>query len=191
MVEEVNEVQGGEREELRSLIREVIEEYLASERTRSEPAYKAELLEERKRREQLEKRLNELIAENEKARRAAEEAERTAAIKEELRKLGVVKVDLAFRAVKDDIYRTEDGRLVARSAEGELPMRDYLIRFVKENPELLPARVPGGSGASAANEWVGVKSLDLSRIRPGMDPEELNAIRKEVAEVVARTLSGG
>jgi len=37
--------------ELKNMIRSVIEEYSAVERHRAEPAYKAELLDERKRRE--------------------------------------------------------------------------------------------------------------------------------------------
>ena len=42
-----------ESNELRRLMRGVIEEYLTSERTRAEPAYKAELVEEKRRRESL------------------------------------------------------------------------------------------------------------------------------------------
>jgi len=71
------------------------------------------LEDERKRREQLERRLNELVAENKHNRKLAEEAERGSTIRAELQRLGVVKIDLAFKAVKDDIARTEDGRLVA------------------------------------------------------------------------------
>jgi len=177
--------------DLKSLIREVIQEYVSAERSEKEPAYKAELMEERRRREALERRVNELIAENERARRAAAEVERASAIKEELRRLGVVKVDLAFRAVKDDIVRAEDGRLVAKTAEGELPMQEYLARFVRENPELLPARIPGGSGASAGEEGFRIsRGIDLNRIRPGMDPEELEEARKQIAEVISQALKG-
>ena len=57
--------------------------------------------EERKRREQLERRLNELVEENKRSRQMAEEAERSAAIRAELQRLGVAKVDLAFKAVQD------------------------------------------------------------------------------------------
>ena len=58
----------------------------------------------------------------------------------------MAKVDLAYRAVKDEIDRGEDGRLVAQDGA---ELRDYLTQFVGENPELLPARLAGGSGASA------------------------------------------
>ena len=50
--------------ELRSLIRGVIEEFVHAEQVKAEPAYKAELLDERKRREDLEKRVNDLVQEN-------------------------------------------------------------------------------------------------------------------------------
>ncbi len=173
---------------LRSLIRETIEEYLATEKAQAEPAYKAELVEERRRREQLERRVNELIAENERSRRLAEEAERSAAIRDELRRLGVTKVELGYRAVKDDIYRTDDGRLVARTESGEMSLQDYLARFTKENPELLPARIPGGSGASSGADGADEPPVTLDAIKPGMDPEQLNRIRRQVAQAIARTL---
>ncbi len=174
--------------DLRSLIRETIHEYLASEKAKAEPAYKAELVEERRRREQLERRVNELIAENERSRRVAEEAERSAAIRDELRRLGVAKVELGYRAVKDDIYRTEDGRLVARTEDGEMGLREYLAKFTQENPELLPARIPGGSGAASASDGLEEPPISLDAIKPGMDPEQLNRIRKQIAQAISRTL---
>src|SRR5581483_6020006 len=117
--------------ELRSLIRGVIDEFVHAEQVKAEPAYKAELLEERRRREDLEKLVNDLVQENAKSRQLAEEAERNAAIRGELQKLGVVKVDLAYRAVKDDVQRREDGQLVARSGGGDVGLRDYLKQFVQ------------------------------------------------------------
>ena len=123
-------------DELREVVRAVIEEFAQND----------------KRRETLEQRVNELVAENQRARAKAEEAERTSAIRAELQRLGVAKIDLAYRAVKDDIYRSEDGRLVA---QGGSEMRDYLAQFVGENPELLPARVSGGVGTRARGREAG------------------------------------
>lgn len=181
----------GESTDLRSLIRGVIDEFVQAERVKAEPAYKTELLDERKRREELERRVNELVKENERSRQLAQEAERNSAIRGELQRLGVAKVDLAYRAVKDDIERGEDGRLVARSSSGEVPLRDYLTQFVQENPELLPARMTGGSGIGAgpkATPHVG--GLDLDKIRPGMSPEELEKVRQEVSRVASQALRG-
>ncbi len=128
----------------------------------------------------LEQRVNELVEENRRAREAAAAAERSASIRAELQRLGVAKIDLAYRAVKDEAMGIEGAEL-----------KSYLEQFVVENPELLPARVSGGSGASGAkrDEEAG-GSVDLSKIRPGMSQEEMDRVRQEVARVAARTLRG-
>ena len=112
MAEEVNDV--------RSIVQAVIQEFVKAEQSKAEPAYKTELVEERRRRESLEQRVNELVAENERSRQKAEEAERSTAIRAELQKLGVAKVELAYKAVKDEIQRGDDGRLMAQDG-AELP----------------------------------------------------------------------
>jgi len=180
-----------EQPELRSIVRGVIEEFVEAERAKAEPAYKAELLDERKRREDLERRVNDLVQENQVSRRMAEEAERSASVRAELQRLGVGKVDLAYRAVKDDIQRGDDGRLMAKTGQGEVPARDYLVQFVQDNPELLPARIAGGSGMGSepkAGSTTG--GLDLDKIRPGMSPEELEKVRHEVSRIATQTLRG-
>ncbi|HTR35955.1 MAG TPA: hypothetical protein VMH80_08650 [Bryobacteraceae bacterium] len=177
--------------DLRSLIRGVIEEFVQAEQVMAEPAYKTELLDERKRREDLERRVNDLVKENERSRHVAEEADRNSAIRGELQRLGVAKVDLAYRAVKDDIQRDEDGRLIARGASGEVPLRDYLTQFVQDNPELLPARMTGGSGMGSGPKAAShTGGLDLDKIRPGMSPEELEKVRQEVSRVASQALRG-
>jgi hypothetical protein len=177
--------------EVKSIIREVIQEFLDVQRSKAEPAYKAELAEERKRREQLEHRLNELVEENLKSRQRAEEVERGAAIRSELQRLGVSKVDLAFRVVKDDIMRGDDGQLKARTPTGEAPLRDYLAQFVSENPELLPARVTGGSGASTGQRSSqGSGAVDIEKIRPGMTAEERDRVREEISKIASQQVRG-
>ena len=180
-----------EARDLRSIIRGVIEEFVQAQREKAEPAYKAELTEERKRREHLEGRLNELAQENARTRKAAEEAERSSLIRSELHRLGVSKIDLAYRAVKDDIVRDEGGRLVAKGNQGDVGIKDYLTQFVQENPELLPARISGGSGvAPAQKSGPSPSGFDLDKIRPGMNPEELERVRQEVARLASQTLRG-
>ena len=100
--------------DIQAIVRQAVQEFVNNEQAKTEPAHKAELQEERKRREQLERRLNELVEENKRSRKMAAEAERGATVRAELQRLGVAKIDLAFRAVQDGIVRTEDGRLVAR-----------------------------------------------------------------------------
>jgi hypothetical protein len=155
-------------QELREIVKSVVEEFVGVK--------------------SLEAKVNELVAENQRARAKAEEAERSSAIRAELQRMGVAKIDLAYRAVKDDIYRSEDGRLMA---QGGAEMRDYLAQFVGENPELLPARVSGGSGASAGQRsGAESRGVEIDKIRPGMSAEELDRARQEVARVAQQTLRG-
>ena len=177
--------------DLRPMIQGVIEEFVRAQQAKAEPAYKAELLDERKRREELERRMNELVHENQRSRQIAEEAERSTSIRAELQRLGVAKVDLAYRAVKDDIQRGEDGRLIAKGGQGEIPVRDYLAQFVQENPELLPARITGGSGMGSAPKIASSGGgVDIDKIRPGMNPEELEKVRQEISRVASQALRG-
>jgi len=166
-------------DDIREIVQAVVQEFMPQ---------KTELEEERKRREGLEQRVSELIAEAEKSRAKAEEAERSAAVRAELQRQGVAKLDLAYKAIRDEIHRAEDGRLVAPGGGG---MREHVEQFVKENPELLPARLAGGSGAGAGQRSApGEARVDLETIRPGMSPEELDRVRKEIARVASLTLRG-
>ncbi|HXK02898.1 MAG TPA: hypothetical protein VMS37_10875 [Verrucomicrobiae bacterium] len=178
--------------DIQGIVRQAVQEFVNSEHARSEPAYKAELEEERRRREQLERKLNELVEENRRSRKVAEEAERSSAVRAELQRLGVAKIDLAFKAVQDGIVRTEDGRLVARTESGEAPVKDYLAAFVTENPEFLPARIAGGTGMTATQKVPagGRETVDLERIRPGMSAEEMQRVREEIVRVASQTLRG-
>jgi len=173
---------GEEENDIRAIVQSVMQEFLGGQ---------SELADERKRRESLEQRVNELVTENQTARRAAEEADRSSTIRSELQKLGVAKVDLAYRAVKDDVYRSEDGRLMA---QGGAEIREYLTQFVNENPELLPARMAGGSGANAGQRGGGMGGIgggvDLDMIRPGMSTEDKDRVRQEIARVASQTLRG-
>ncbi len=182
---------GQELAEIRLVVHEALEEYtrrLAEER---EPAARGELAEERRRREQLERRLNELAEENGRHRKTAEETERHSAIQAELQKLGVKKVPLAFRVVKDEIFRAEDGHLYGRGENGGVSLKEFLARFVAENPEFLPARIAGGSGASGGNRQEAEDGVvELSRIRPGMSAEEKDRVRREIARLTGGEFGG-
>ncbi len=162
-------------EDIRAIVQSVMQEFLGGQ---------SELAEERKKRESLEQRVNELVTQ-------AEASDRSSAIKTELQKLGVAKVELAYRAVKDDVYRGEDGRLMA---QGGADIREYLTQFVNENPELLPARMSGGSGANAGQRGSGISGMgggvDLDMIRPGMSAEDRDRVRQEIARVASQTLRG-
>jgi hypothetical protein len=174
----------GGGEDWKNTVRSIIQEYVTVERRQTEPAYKTELVDERRRREQLERRVNELVEENKRSRQMAEETDRGAQIRGELQRLGVAKVDLAFKVVKDEIVRTADGNLVAKTSDGERGLRDYLSSFVQENPEFLPARIAGGSGASSPQRAGAVShGIELERIRPGMSADDLQRVREQISQV--------
>jgi hypothetical protein len=176
--------------DIRNVVRAAIEEFVQAQQHKAEPAYKAELQDERKRREGLEARVNQLVEENRKARAAADEADKNSQIRTELQRLGVAKIDLAFKAVRDEIVRSEDGRLLARGAD-QKSLQDYLSGFVHENPELLPARIAGGSGAHAGPRTpTQTSGIDIDAIRPGMSKDDLDRVRKEISKLASQALRG-
>jgi hypothetical protein len=175
--------------DIESIVQRAVQEYMHQDTTKKEPAYKAELQEERRRREQLEKRLNEVVAESKRNRQLAQEAERSSAIRSELQQLGVTKLDIAYKAVQDSIFRGEDGRLVAKTETGEVPAKEYLTGFVTDNPEFLPARISGGSGITGTHKVpIAPSAIDIDKISPAMDKAELERVRQEILRVASQTL---
>ena len=181
---ESNNVQG--------IVQQAIEEYMKQDTARREPAYKTELQEERRRRETLEKRVNELVEENKRSRGVAEEAQCSSAIRSELQRLGVTKVDIAYKAVQDAVVRGEDGRLSARGESGEHSLSEFLTSFVRENPEFLPARIAGGAGIHGSQKApvAPTGAIDLDQIGPSMSKEDLERVRQEILRVTSQTLRG-
>jgi regulator of protease activity HflC (stomatin/prohibitin superfamily) len=55
--------------DVQAVVRQAIQEFVNNEQAKAEPAHKAELQEERRRREQLERRVNELVEENKRSRK--------------------------------------------------------------------------------------------------------------------------
>ena len=72
---------GSTQVDVPTLVRQAIDEFVRADQNKKEPAYKTELQEERRRREELEHRLNDLVDENKRSRQMAEEAERSSAIR--------------------------------------------------------------------------------------------------------------
>jgi hypothetical protein len=178
--------------EVRNIVRQAIEEFVRSEQRQAEPVYKAELQEERKRRESLEARVNQLVEENKRARAAADEADRHAQIGAELQRSGISKIDLAFKAIRDKIVRTDDGRLQAKGQDGK-SLQEFISSFVQENPELLPARISGGSGAQSPgrqHSQAETPAISLESIRPGMNKDELEKVREHISKLASQALRG-
>jgi len=179
--------------DVQTIVQQAINEYMRQDSARREPAYKTELQEERSRREQLERRLNEMGEENKRARAVADEAQRSTAIRSELQRLGVVKVDLAYKAVQDEIVRTDDGRVMARGDNGdrgERTLSEFLAGFVHENPEFLPARIAGGTGMTGTQKAAPVNTggIDLDKIGPSMSKEDLERARLEILKIAQQSL---
>lgn len=173
--------------DIRSIVQEAIEEFARRKREESEPAHKAELAEERRRREQLEAQVKDLL---QKARESEQEVARTrmtSAVKEELQRLGVTKVDLAYRVMKDEIRQSADGQYVARGRDGEIPLQEFVKRFVDENPEFLPPRISGGSGTSGVGQDPAGARFDLDAIKPGMSLEERRDLHRAISNLVSQT----
>ena len=80
---------------------------------------------------------------------------------------------------------------MAASEQGEVDAREYLTRFVAENPELLPARISGGSGSGPNNRMPeGSVAVGIDQIRPGMSAEELERVREEISRVALSAIRG-
>ncbi len=83
--------------------------------------------------------------------------------------------------------RNASGQMAARTPNGEVGVREYLEQFVQENPELLPARISGGSGVSGPQRPAASASVDINKIRPGMSAEDLARVREEIARIAQQT----
>jgi hypothetical protein len=178
---------GQEKEAIREIVQDAIQEFLRHKQRESEPAHRAELQEERRRREQLEAHVRELL---QKARDSEQEVARTrmtSAVRDELQRHGVKKVDLAYRSIKDDIRQDERGGYTVQSKDGQLPLQEFVKNFVDENPEFLPPRITGGSGSTGTTEEVSGVRVDLDAIRPGMSDEERRQVHTAIANLASQT----
>ena len=176
--------------DIQGIVQQALQEFVRQQKTQSEPAYKAELQEERKRREQLERRLNELVEENKRSRQAAAEAERggrdpgrTAAAGRRQGRPG-----LQGGAGRD---RPDGGWPAGGRGETRRTRREGVsIGICSENPEFLPARISGGSGMTSSQKPApaGGEGIDMEKIRPGMSREEMERVRQEIVRVASQKL---
>ena len=171
-------------------IRKAIGDCMRQSSQVTEPNLRERLEEEQRSRSQLEKQIQELSDESRRARQGAERTDRHSQVQTGLRELGVQKVELAFRLVKDAVYRGDDGELYADLKGAAVPYRKFLKDFVSENPEFLPPRISGGSGASGMEGQEISGAIDLDKIRPGMSREEMAEAWKEVARLAGQRPQG-
>jgi hypothetical protein len=90
------------------------------------------------------------------------------------------------------VVRAEDGRLMARTDNGEHNLSEFLNSFVRENPEFLPARIAGGAGIHGSQRAAApaAGTIDLDQISPSMSKEDLERVRQEILRVASQTLRG-
>lgn len=157
-----------------------------------DPAVNAELARLRREHDQAMKKVNEALDTSKKERDARLEMERTTAIRNVLNELPFrdqASRDLFFKAVKDDIKRTEDGELIADSANGPLPLKDYLTQTAESTgSSLLAPKTTGGAGAS-----VGGKKGPAGRTwtHGDLTPENIGKLSSsELAELSKMALDG-
>ncbi len=181
-----SQLPGENNTDLEEMVRKAIGEYMRQSTEREEPALKNKLGEERRRRESLERKLNEAQEENRRTRRQSDQIDRHSQIRSVLQELGVRKVDLAFKLVKDDVFRGEDGDLYANVDGKQVSYDEYITSFITENPEFLPPRIAGGAGAAAGTDGQMGPGFDLNRIRPGMSREDTVQAWREVARLTGQ-----
>lgn len=147
--------------------------------------YRRELEKERRLRETLQRQVEEMATENRRRREESVEAETVSQLRTGLEQRGVRKTGLAIRALREEVRRGDDGSLYGEVDGGRLSLREYLDRFVADNPEFLPPRITGGSGVSGTNaRELSSTGFDLESIRPGMSQKESRDAWKEVARLM-------
>lgn len=104
-------------------------------------------------------------------------------LRQALSSMGVENLDLAVKAVREDIVEAGDRKWMATGEGGEVPAQEYLTEFLKKNRELLPARRLQGGGMPASRVESG-GSVDLEEIRPGMDAMTLKKVRDAIGRAM-------
>ncbi len=181
-----------ERRTFEEVIRSVIDEYVSiGAEARREPAYKAELVEERRRREQLETRVNELVEENKRSRQVAEESDRHSQIRggTAAARSGEDRPGVQGRAGRD---RARRGRVAGCEDAGRRTADAGVPGDVRERESRVSAGADcGGSGVAGPQRGGQMHAaLDLEKIQPGMSAEELQRVREQIAQLALQSLRG-
>lgn len=163
-------------DDLRATVRELMQEIQGGDNASAEGGGESGGAE-------LRRQLSMLAEERDQLVRVAKDEARSRAIREELTRAGVQNLKLAFRAVQEDLSLDGEDKLVAVSEGVPMSGEEYVKRFLAANPELLPARVAGGSGLPGHGS--SLLGPDINSIRPGMSEEELASVRAEIVKLAA------
>ena len=163
--------------ELREAVRAVVTEMMSSERANLGSQEKVGEVDE------LRRQISELSRQRDQMAESIREERRVRLVRDELERLGVGNIDLAYRAVQQDIVFDDTGDPIAMRRGEKTSVEEHLRQFVNENPELLPARITGGAGVSGAVDPMAAP--DINSIRPGMSEAELGRVRAEIAKLAS------
>ena len=189
-VKEIMDDTSTEGTEIRFLIRGVIEEFVRAEQVKSEPAYKAELIDERRRREELETRVNEFVKENQRTRQVADERRKyvdSYGATTTGRRQSRSGLPRGERRCQTQRRRTAGwSRGSGRGSTARLSRADS-YRRIQNSCRLASPGVGHGVGNESAG---GTVRSDLDKIRPGMSEEELTKVRQEISRVANQAMRG-
>jgi hypothetical protein len=115
--------------DIKQIIRDTVRETLAQAEA---PEYMAALRDETRRRESLERRVNELVAELRCARESAKKSELASVVRAELARVGVGDTALWAPAIIEQLERDEAGHIVSKAGQG---LRAFVDEFVGEHTQ--------------------------------------------------------
>ena len=123
----------------------------------------------------------------------AEEADRSSQIRGELQRLGVAKVDLAFRS-RQGRYRAGRRRPVA-SQRGRMAnlCRSIWPASSKRIRSFFRHELPAEAGRRLRHEMqlqARSASIEIDKIKPGMSKEDLDRVRQEISRLATQALRG-
>lgn len=143
----------------------------------------------------LERDLAKLRGELETERKARQETESKAkadrlsgTLRAELSKhVAPDRIDAAVRIFSPDVRYGEDGASIIGGSE-ETPLAEFIETAIhKQHDYLLPAKPVQGVGATSGGRR---RAPQLEDIKPGMKPEDLDAVRAAIAEYAGQALKG-
>ncbi len=142
----------------------------------------------------LEKKIAEMAKEREQEKAdaaqkeaRAKEKSRQADLTKVLTELGVPKerLESAIRAIGPDVQFDEEGKGENLIGVDGSSLSDYAKAWIGLNEHFLPPKIAGGAGATPGSS-TGVKSVDISSIKPGMKDEDYNAAWQEVGRTLGQ-----
>lgn len=159
-----------------------------------DPQMVARLMEQERQAKALQEQVQRLSTENAEAKRQAEQSERHSRIRAALGSFQFVSedaADTAFNLMERQIRRDPDtGNLIGGPDGQALPFDIYIKETLNaKHAYLLGTKVAGGSGATRGDAKLGSSNTlvgTTEMIRPGMRPEERQAVISQIQHVASQ-----